>query len=394
MRGEPKADILIVLASLRAEGTPRMALDLARRWQASGLRVAILELGRGEPEMRVAFDEMGVPVESCRIGHSGYLRYLDLIRATHRICRRYRPAAVLSMPFGLHSFVAMGAWIAGGARVCAHVGNPPRAVGSPAALSKARWIARIGLPFTHRLVCCSSYVRGEAVRNLSVPVAATDIIFNGVGIERFAAASRARAPLPERRVPVVGMVATLEGHKDQATLIRAAALLREQGVEVQVRLIGDGARREELSGLIRELDAPAKLFGSRPDVPEQVAAMDVFAFSTTPDEGLGIALIEAMAAGVPVVASDVPACREVLDEGTLGVLVAPGDPADLADGIRAILDHPKEARRRADLARGKVAAEFTAERMAERYLEVLGLGGQTLAAEAPGAAATFMEPCR
>ena len=64
----------------------------------------------------------------------------------------------------------------------------------------------------------------------------------------------------------------------------------------------------------------------RRDVPELVGQLDLFVFATTSDEGLGIALIEAMAVGVPVVASDVGACREVLDDGALGLLVPPGGP--------------------------------------------------------------------
>ncbi len=84
--------------------------------------------------------------------------------------------------------------------------------------------------------------------------------------------------------------------------------------------------------------------------------MDVFVFSTTAEEGLGIALIEAMAAGVPVVASDVPACREVLDNGALGVLVPPGDAAALAAAIAGVLALPKAAAERAAAARKGMSA--------------------------------------
>jgi glycosyltransferase involved in cell wall biosynthesis len=111
----------------------------------------------------------------------------------------------------------------------------------------------------------------------------------------------------------------------------------------------------------------------RRDVPELVGQLDLFVFATTPDEGLGIALIEAMAAGVPVVASDVGACREVLDDGALGLLVPPYDPVALANAIELVRDEPEVAAARAERARRKAFEVFDAEPMAAAYAEVLGL---------------------
>ena len=122
----------------------------------------------------------------------------------------------------------------------------------------------------------------------------------------------------------------------------------------------------------------------RRDVPELVGQLDLFVFATTPDEGLGIALIEAMAAGVPVVASDVGACREVLDDGALGLLVPPRDPAALADAIERVHDAPEAAAERAARARRKAFERFDAGRMAAAYAGLLGLTG---AAATPAAKA-------
>ena len=84
-------------------------------------------------------------------------------------------------------------------------------------------------------------------------------------------------------------------------------------------------------------------------------------------------MIEAMAAGVPVVASDVGACREVLDDGALGLLVPPRDPVALADAIERVRSEPEAAAARAERARRKAFAVFDAERMAAAYAEALGL---------------------
>jgi glycosyltransferase involved in cell wall biosynthesis len=178
------------------------------------------------------------------------------------------------------------------------------------------------------------------------------------------------------------MVARLEIHKDQPTLIRAAGELGRRGLDCEVWLIGEGSRRHELEALIAAegVHDRVRLIGMRRDVPELIGQLDLFAFATTPDEGLGIALVEAMAAGVPVVASDVGACREVLDDGALGLLVPPCDPVALADAILRVRNEPGAAATRAEHARRKAFEVFGAERMAAAYAEVLGLRPVRLAA--------------
>ena len=78
------------------------------------------------------------------------------------------------------------------------------------------------------------------------------------------------------------------------------------------------------------------LLGMRRDIPELLQQLDVFVFSAKPDEGLGVALLEAMASGVPIVATRVPACEEVLDNGQLGLLVEPGNEHAMAEAILQI----------------------------------------------------------
>jgi glycosyltransferase involved in cell wall biosynthesis len=277
------------------------------------------------------------------------------------------------MPFGWHAFMAWGGRLGGVRRVVAHVGNYPTMSGT--ALQKFRAQIRLGGPATTALVCCSRYVRDGVVARFGVDPGATAVVYNGVPAAAFAA--RAGAARRQRRASRfrIGMVARLEPHKDQPTLIGAASLLGWQGLDCEVWLIGEGSRRPELEGLIagQGLSDRVRLLGMRRDVPELVGQLDVFVFATTPEEGLGIALIEAMAAGVPVVASDVGACREVLDDGALGLLVPPRDPLSLADAVLRIRDQPEAAAARAERARRKAFEAFDAGRMAAAYAEVLGL---------------------
>ena len=116
-----------------------------------------------------------------------------------------------------------------------------------------------------------------------------------------------------------------------------------------------------------------------PDVAPYLAEATVFVLPSR-YEGMPLALLEAMAAGVPVVASAVPGNRDVVQDGTDGILVPPGDPDALARGLVKILTNREMAARLAVAARVSVAARYSVESMAERtlgvYRSVLGVGAR------------------
>jgi len=179
----------------------------------------------------------------------------------------------------------------------------------------------------------------------------------GIDLERFAAAE----PALRKDGPVVGNVARLAPQKDHATLLEAARLLGD----VRFVIVGDGELREELE---RRADGlPVELTGARDDVPELLASFDVFAFPSL-FEGLCLAVIEAQAAGVPVVATPVGGIRETVVDGETGLLVPTRDPAALAAAIRRLLDEPDLARRLAAEARRRVRERYSEQRMVELTL--------------------------
>ncbi|MFD8599557.1 glycosyltransferase [Kitasatospora sp. NPDC059646] len=146
-------------------------------------------------------------------------------------------------------------------------------------------------------------------------------------------AARAELGLPEEAL-VVGTVGNLTAKKDQASLLAAFALLRRRRPDARLVLVGTGP----LEPRLRELAGDGVLFaGSRADVPALLPGWDVFCLSSR-QEGLPVALMEAMASGLPSVVTRVGGMPEVLDDGVEGRLVAPGDPARLAaalDGLAA-----------------------------------------------------------
>ena len=169
------------------------------------------------------------------------------------------------------------------------------------------------------------------------------------------------------------MVARLDPIKDQATLIRAFAALARELPEAELWLVGDGQEEARLRPLADAEGVATRVvfWGRRADIPELLGQMDAYAFSTTRGEGFGIALIEAMAAGLPVVASDVPACREVLADGDAGTLVQAGNPAALAAALRPLLRDRRLRAGWAARATARVRTAYTAERCAADWYRLL-----------------------
>lgn len=363
---------LIVLTSLAAEGCPQLALQLARQWQQQGLTVELFCLQAQPDDLRPEFEALGIPIHTFSLG-SGLARYPRLAWQSFLLCLRLRPKAVLSFPLGWHAFIAIGAKLAGVQRLCAHVGNLPP-IWTGLAFIKFKLLVQLGRPFTHRLLCCSQYIRAATIQDFSLLPREARSVYNACDLERFAAVPQP-AHCPHHHPPRLAMVARLEQHKDQPTLIWAMARLRDQGLAAELWLIGEGSHRPQLEALIAELHLAdrVQLIGSRRDIPELLAQLDLFVFSARPDEGFGIALAEAMAAGVSIVATDVGACREVLDAGRCGILVTPASPEALAAGICKVLDDPAGATQRAAAAKERAMANFSVAAMAEAYSKELGL---------------------
>jgi glycosyltransferase involved in cell wall biosynthesis len=179
-------------------------------------------------------------------------------------------------------------------------------------------------------------------------------------------------------VPRLIAVGRLKAPKDFLTLVRALAALPDRAFEAQI--VGDGPDREEVAAEIRRLglEGRVQLAGERSDVPELLAGSDVFVLSSR-SEGLPVSVLEAMAAELPVVASDVGGLAELVVDGETGVLVAPGDPTALADALGRLLDD-RELRQRlgaAGRARAEDSFDLAAFRRAhvELYHRQLGLAG-------------------
>jgi glycosyltransferase involved in cell wall biosynthesis len=188
----------------------------------------------------------------------------------------------------------------------------------------------------------------------------THVVYYGIDLERF----RAAGPALPRDGRVVGTVGRLVPQKGLHDLIAAAPMVTERHPDVRFVVAGDGPQRAELEAAA---EGRVLFTGWREDVPELLASFDVYALPSH-FEGLCYAVIEAQAAGVPVVATPVGGVRENVVEGETGLLARPGDPASLAAGINRLLDDPELARRLSGEARRRVFERYDVRRMVEETI--------------------------
>jgi glycosyltransferase involved in cell wall biosynthesis len=356
--------IAIVLTNLRAEGGPALAADLAAGW--IDRHPVVLCLNDNAMELAPRFEALGVPIEVLGVSDSSLRRSLQIAARVAGALKRHRASAVVSIPNGVHGAIFAGAILAGVDRRVVHVGNYPWHW--QADFWKYRLLMRLSAPLTPDLVCVTEHVANGVCRHIGHVARRVHVIANGIDLDRFPFRGLPR-PVAGRPIEIV-MVARLDAGKDHARLFEAVEILIRKGVGVRLSIVGDGTLRGEIERQSAPLGEAARVLGTRRDVPELLAAADVFAFIVKPEEGLGIALVEAMASGLPIVASDVGACREVLDGGRCGALVAPSNPEALADALLAAGYRPDAAKTRA--ARTRAETVYGRAAMAKAYGALCG----------------------
>lgn len=188
------------------------------------------------------------------------------------------------------------------------------------------------------------------------------VIHSGVDPEPFAAAAVSRG---DNRAPVIGTAAVLEERKGHRFLLEAAVELKRQGHRLKYRIAGDGSQREKLEQLAQSLGLlqEVEFLGFVSDVPAFLSSIDIFVLPSL-FEGLGVAVLEAMAAARPVVASDTGGLRELVVDGETGLLAAPGDSVSLARAISKLIAERERMRAMGANGRARVEKYFTMEKMA------------------------------
>jgi glycosyltransferase involved in cell wall biosynthesis len=352
-------------------GGESVALQLATKQVAAGHRVLAVALTREQGPLADAFRDRGVAIHAVSRRREGYDP--TLYASLFSLLARLRPDVVHSHHPQSLVYAAPPAKLL--RRAVVHTKH-----GVDIDTPRRLWLIRGTTLFVDALVAVSEETATIARDKREIASHRLRVIENGIDLDRFVADEKARrATRAELGIPddawVVGTVGRLEPVKNHALLLRAMAPLCRSGAHLI--LVGDGGERDRLSELSRELPGGPgmHLLGMRRDIPRLLQAMDAFAISSD-SEGLPLALLEAMAASLPVVCTAVGGIVSVLEDGVTGLLVPAGDEKALANQLQRLRDDGALAtalgEAASELARQRYSLDRTVDRYEQLYRELLG----------------------
>ena len=329
--------------------------ELIRRLDHSRYRVHVVCL-RKEGAWLAQVESRAASVVEFRISSFTKMATLKQLWRFAQWCRRERIAVLHTCDFYSNIFGLLGGALAG---VPVRVGS--RRDLNPDKTSGQIRLQRLAYRFAKRVVA-NSPAAAAILRLEGVPSDRVVMIPNGVD----AAAYEEKIARPDVRQVIT--VANLRPEKNHESLIAAAAQLASTCPNLRYQIVGEGTRRPALEHLARSrgVDHLIEFLGHREDVPALLAAADLFVLPSR-SEAFPNGAIEAMAAGLPVVACAVGGLLDLVETGRTGILVPPSDPEPLAAAIRSLYDDPARAREMGLAARSEVRAQYSFERMVAAF---------------------------
>lgn len=353
-RSVPPAKLVFLLQDLTFGGTQRQILELARRLDPVRFQVVIWVLAGGDDFAPLA-RSYGIPV--IPLGRRRQVGPGALARLGWQL--KHEDIDVL-MPFTVVPNI-WGRLLGRLARVPLIVGNC-RGGGAPRQQHEHRlW------PLAHHIVCNSRAIQTVLTDRCGVPETRLTTILNGVDTQYFQPSATSAAG-PPRILSVARMVP----EKDHDTLLAAFQLTAQEHPEAELWLVGDGPRLGAVQNLARRLlpGSRVKFLLTREDVRPLLHQASLLVLSSR-TEALPNVVLEAMAAGLPVVATRVGGVPEMVEPGRTGWLVSPGDAPELAAAMNQALADPEARKAMGRAGRERAVKDFSLETMVSRFETLL-----------------------
>ncbi len=358
--------ILHVITSLRTGGAERLVVDLSKQMKLEEDEVEILLFDGTETPLKVEAETAGIPVRALSKGWHAMRNPLLLFKLM-RVLRKNRYDVVHAHNTSCQLLLAVASCFQHLRLVTTEHNTDNRRRRWRGYRAVDRWMYR-----RYRRIICVGEETKQALAAWLVHPDLTNkltVIPNGIAVSKFAGAIPAEDVSSQQRRKIL-MISAFRPQKDHPTLIRALSMLPE---EYRLFLAGgsetdeDRKYQNDCKQLVSELglDDRVRFLGVRSDVPQLLAATDVVVLSTA-YEGMSLSLLEAMAAGRPLIASDVPGVHDLVSGA--GLLFPFGDDRRLAELIRQVCEDPSFAAEVGAKCRVRAAAYDVAETV-RRYLQ-------------------------
>lgn len=349
--------IVQLVEDLRTGGLERMAVDLAVAHREAGhdSRIYCLQT-RGD--LADEAESRGIPVTAFEKKPGLSVGVMNQLRAA---LKRDRAQVIHMHNPGVHHYGAIAAWFAGVKCVINTRHGVSSSSGKP---FNDRWF-RLVWPLTSQVVYVSAHSMKYYQQQQILPSDKSCVIVNGIRLEPFARTEAHPAALrPRLRFGTVGRLVPVKGH---AILLEAFGRLREKYPDAELHIAGGGPLQSDLQERIARMDHPqaVTLAGPRTDIAHFLSELDVFVFSSL-SEGLPMTILEAMAAGLPIVSTDVGGIPEVAPMGAVAWLVPPADATALTNAMTEAAQSPRLAAMGAK-ARRLAFAEYSVKQMQRKY---------------------------
>lgn len=351
-----------VVRSLEFGGAEKMAVRLASTQNLSSTVEPSIVCMQSLGPLAAEAEGRGVRVE---LAGMGGLRYVAPISRLARMMRNERPDIIHTHNLVAHTHAAPAARQRGIPIVHTKHGR------QVTSFRRVPWLREFLYGLSDRI----AVVSGDTGRSLASKVPIDEkkivVVYNGIDMEKFVSLDRVGAReklgIPDGAT-VVGAVSRLDPVKDHSTMLKAFAKIAGEGRDRLFLIVGDGPEHDRIESLATELGIRDNVImtGFSEEIPEMLAAMDIYLQPST-EEGLSLTILEAAAAGVPVVSTRVGGTPEIIADGENGVLIEVGDHEALAGVLERFVEDRGPFDEMAVKARKRIKEVFSLEGMTGNY---------------------------